>query len=157
ITREDFSHRSLLADLRAARSRAGGQGLGRIGRNDAPVVWAPDAALEIVDPAKRPAAADLVAIHGVGLDPRVAPQRDRAAKLRHGGGAAGDAETAHLLPVGAHARLGLEPGVEISAVADEPGQRTRAAEAADEPRGMPGRAARELLALEQDDVAPAEP
>src|SRR5262249_21729960 len=157
ITREDFSHRSLLADPRAARPRAGGQGLSRIGRNDAPVVRDPDAALEIVDPAKWPATADFVAIHDVGLDPRVAPERDGPPGLRRTRGAAGGAETAHLLPVGAHARLGLEPGVELGAVADEPGQRPRAAEAADEPRGMPGRAARELLALEQDDVAPAEP
>src|SRR5262249_60632472 len=111
ITREDFSHRSLLADPRAARPRAGGQGLSRIGRNDAPVVRDPDAALEIVDPAKWPATADFVAIHDVGLDPRVAPERGRSPELRHTRGAAGGAEAAPPLPAGAPPRLRPHPGV----------------------------------------------
>src|SRR6266446_6723321 len=107
-------------------------------------------------PVRAPAATDLVAIHDVRLDPCVAAERDGPAELRHARRAPGDAEAAHLLPVGAHAGLGLEPRVELGAVADEPGHRARAAEAADEPGGVPGRAARELLALEQNDVTPAE-
>ena len=156
VTREDLSHRGLLHDARSARTGAGGERLRRVGRDHAAVVRNPDAAFEIVDAAEGPAATDLVAIHDVRLDPRVAAERDGPAELRHARRAPGDAEAAHLLPVRAHAGLGLEPRVQVGAVADEPRHRARAAQTADEPGGVPGRAARELLALEQDDVAPAE-
>src|SRR5207245_3225996 len=156
VTREDLSHGRLLDRPRAALACAGGQRLRCVSRDDAPVVRDPDATFEVVEAAERPAAVDLIAIHDVGLDRRVTPERHGPAELRHARGAAGDAETAHLLPVRAHAGLGLEPRVQLGAVADEPRHGPRAAEAADEPGGVPGRAARELLALEQDDVAPAE-
>src|SRR3989442_298446 len=149
VTREDFVHRGLLHDARSARTGAGGERLRRVGRDHAAVVRNPDAAFEIVDAAEGPAATDLVAIHDVRLDPRVAAQRDGPAELRHARRAPGDAEAAHLLPVGAHAGLGLEPRVQVGAVADEPRHRARAAQTADEPGGVPRRAARELLALEQ--------
>src|SRR5206468_959591 len=91
VTREDFVHRGLLHDARSARTGAGGERLRRVGRDDAAVVRNPDAAFEIVDAAEGPAAADLVAIHDVGLDPRVATERDGPSELRHASGAAGDA------------------------------------------------------------------
>src|SRR5262249_58437997 len=100
--------------------------------------------------------AGLGGIDGVGLGAGVAPEGARGVELRPGRGPAGDAEAPHLLPIRAHARLGLEPGVEVGAVTHEAPHRQRAAQPADEPRRMPRRAAGELLALEQDDVAPAE-
>src|SRR5436189_1308860 len=116
----------------------------------------PSTTYKIYAAAECPAAPNRFALNDVGIGPRVATARDGPSELRHASGAAGDAQAAHLLPVRAHARLGLEPRVELGAVADEPGHRARAAQTADEPGGVPRGAARELLALEQDDVAPPE-
>jgi hypothetical protein len=68
-----------------------------------------------------------------------------------------DAERAVLLQSGGDAGLGFEPGVELLGVLGEARQVLGGPELSDQAGGMPGGAAGELLALEQHDVAPAEP
>jgi hypothetical protein len=68
-----------------------------------------------------------------------------------------DAERAVLLQARGDAGLGFEPGVELLGVLGEARQVLGGPELSDQAGGMPGGAAGELLALEQHDVAPAEP
>ena len=65
---------------------------------------------------------------------------------------AGEPETPGLAPTGGKPGLDLEPLVELDRVAEHLGDRGRRAELTDEAGGMPGRAAGQLAALDQDDV-----
>ena len=64
----------------------------------------------------------------------------------------GEAEAPRLAPAGCKAGLGLQPFVEIDGGPQQLGDRGRRAELADQPGGVPRRAAGQLAALDQDDV-----
>ena len=72
-------------------------------------------------------------------------------------GRRGKPERAHLVPAGLELHLVLEPAIELDTLHHHLRQRERAAELADETRGVEGRAARQLGTLDEDDVVPAEP
>src|SRR5262249_10536241 len=80
----------------------------------------------------------------------------RAAQQRHALRRARHRQRAALLPAGRQAGLRLEPGIELGAVADQPGEVLVAAQLADQAGGMPRRAAAQPALLEQHDVLPAE-
>src|SRR5262249_45373866 len=62
-----------------------------------------------------------------------------------------------LAPPGLEADLLSERPVQLDRAHHHPGEAERAAQLADEPRGVERRAARQLGPLDEDDVAPAEP
>ena len=81
----------------------------------------------------------------------------------HGGGAleqghavigAGDGEAAAAFPARRLAGLGLEIFIELARVANEAGQVLMGAQLADQPGGVPCRAATELALFEEHDFAP---
>src|SRR3546814_20723075 len=53
-------------------------------------------------------------------------------------------------------RFRVKLRIEVGRIFGEPGHVLRATQLADQPRRMPGRAGGQLLALEQNDVGPAE-
>ncbi len=69
----------------------------------------------------------------------------------------GQADAAAGMPVDRLPGLGLEPGVQLDAVAQQAHQVVARVELRAETGGVPGRPARQLVLLEQDHVAPAEP
>ena len=66
------------------------------------------------------------------------------------------ADAAAGVPVDRLARLGLEPRVQLDAGAQQPHQVIARVELRAETGGVPGRTARQLVLLEQDDVAPSQ-
>ncbi len=146
----------VLEDLRAARPRALGESHGGVDRIGLAVLREEDAADHIVDIEQRPmaldlAGADLVDLEAEGLRHRGAAQQllEALARRRH-------RDAAALLEAGRLAGLRLERRVEPGGVLREPRHVERRPELPDEARGMPGRAAGQALALQQDDVRPAE-
>jgi hypothetical protein len=69
-------------------------------------------------------------------------------------GRAREAKAAGLFPAGIAPGLGAEPPVALDAPHHEPRERDGRAQLADQPRGVEGRAARQLGALDQHDIAP---
>ena len=69
----------------------------------------------------------------------------------------GDGDRAGAFEAGGKPRLRLQRAVEFLRIFREPRHVCRRAQLRDEPCGMPGRAACQLLALQQHDIAPAEP
>ncbi len=67
------------------------------------------------------------------------------------------AEAAVLAEPGRLPGLGLEPAIKLGRVLGEPRQVLGRAQLPDQPGGMPGRARRQLPALEQHDIRPPEP
>src|SRR5215470_885310 len=65
-------------------------------------------------------------------------------------------DRSHAAEPSGYTRLGLEGGIELSAIARKFCHIGGGAQLANEPRSMPSRAAGELFPLEQDDIAPAE-
>ena len=80
-----------------------------------------------------------------------------ARDLLHPLGRRREPERPDLVPARLEADLRLERAVQVDALHHHLRERERAAELADEPRGVERRAARELGALDEDDVVPAEP
>ena len=72
-------------------------------------------------------------------------------------GRRGEAQRADLTPARLEPDLRLERAVELDRVHHHPRQRQRAAQLADEPGGVERRAARQVGALDEHDVVPAEP
>ena len=78
-------------------------------------------------------------------------------QLLHPLGRRGEAERADLAPAGLELDLVAQLPVELDRVHHHPGQAERAAQLADEAGRVERRPARQLRALDEDDVAPAEP
>ena len=92
----------------------------------------------------------------VDLDAEGPGERGLAAQLLGALAGERDGEGADHLHAGRDTRLGLQRGVEIGRVFREPGHVLRGAELADQPGRMPGGAAGELLALQEDHIGPAQ-
>jgi hypothetical protein len=92
----------------------------------------------------------------LGVDVEAARHRRQARQLVHALGIARQAEAARAAEARGLTRLRLEALVEIGAVLGEPGEVVGGTELAHQPGGMPRGPARQLAALEQHDVAPAE-
>jgi hypothetical protein len=104
----------------------------------------------------RPERSGLGGVEEVHLQPEALCGRRLASQLLHALGSAGEAEPAALLPAGRLARFGLERLVEGHRAAEQAGDARRAPELTDEPGGVEGAAARELLALQHQNVAPTQ-
>ena len=82
--------------------------------------------------------------------------RGLARELLHALLAGGEAQRTDLVPARLQADLFLQRSIEVDRVHHHPGQAERAAELADQTRGVKGGAAGEAGALDQDDIRPAE-
>jgi hypothetical protein len=97
------------------------------------------------------AASDLPHVHVEGTGERGLPQ-EFLAPVR----GQPERDRAHLPHAGGDAGFLLELHVEIGGILREPRHVLGAAQLAHQPGGVPGRAARQLLAFQKDDVGPAE-
>ena len=146
----------LLDDFRAEHARALGHGVGNVGRIALAVFLDPDCSLHVADLEMRVALLSFLRRNLPDLD---------AAGAAHGGGAqqlflavfrqrhGNRAELAHA---GGDTRLFFQPAVEVGGVFRQPGHVGAGAQLADQAGRMPGGAAGELLAFEQQYVGPAE-
>lgn len=151
----DRAHRRLLADGGAALACPPGERLGEVGRVDLAVAGQPEAAAHAAGVHQGPARRDLVRREQPALEaealragvclPDLVPARVRA--RQH--------DRAALQEAGGLAGLGLEAGVELGAVARQPGRVRARAQLPHQAGGVPGGAAGQPVALEQQDVVPA--
>ena len=152
----DVGDLDALDDFRAVIARALGKRLGDVDRIRLSVLRQPDAADRVID---RQAGV-------TGLDVRRADLVDLDTKgTRHGGGAAklfhplvgqGNGDRPVALETGGHTGLFLEPEIQLLRVFRQPRHVLRRAKLRDQPGGVPGGAAGQLLALEKNNVGPAE-
>ena len=152
----DRRHRGVLEDRDAALARALREGQRGVDGIRAPVARQPHRAGQVVGAQQRPAASRLGRRDHLGVDVEAARHRRQARQLVHALGVARQAEAARAAEARGLAGLRLEALVEVGAVLGEPGEVVGGAELADQPGGMPRGPARQLAALEQHDVAPAE-
>ena len=82
--------------------------------------------------------------------------RGGAAQLHHPLRRPGDGQPTAGAVAGAEPGLGLEPGVEVGGVLHQPGAGLGRPQLADQPGGVPGRAAGQRTLLEEHDVGPPE-
>src|SRR5689334_21179698 len=90
------------------------------------------------------------------LQPEAVSRRRLAPDLYHALGIAGEAKPAIALPTGGLTRLGLQAIIELDAVFQQLGDVGGGAQLSHQARGMPGGAAGELVALQQQDIPPAQ-
>ena len=115
-----------------------------------------EAGQDVVGLREREELADLGAGDLVHVDPAVAVEGGDAAELFEAIGLRGDLDEADGLEAGGEAGLRFEAAVEIARVLAHLGRCLgRGAERDHQPRGVPRRARREAIALEEDDVFPA--
>ena len=154
--RPDRHHTRVRADLRTAAARAGGQRVREPGRVQPAVRRQVDGAEHGVGRHQREARprlgrADQLERQAEGLGPA-----RLAAQLLEPLRAGGQSERSDLMPRRIGPGLGGEAPVQVGPVHHHLGQRHRAPQLADEPRGVERGARRELGAVDQDDVRPAE-
>src|SRR5207245_3540020 len=82
--------------------------------------------------------------------------RRLACQLLHALSARSDAQRAYLVPPGFETNLGLEISIQVDRVHHHLSQAQRAAQLADQPSGVKGRAASDAGSLDQDAVGPAQ-
>ncbi len=132
-----------LPDRHATVVRALREGERRVPRVHGPVAGLKERAHEAVGGDERPHLGDLSGFEQTGLDPVVTGDRGRVPELRHPALVLGERERARRPEVHVDARLLGEPPVEVDAVVRELGHRVRAANARDEPGGVPRGARRD--------------
>ena len=156
LARADAGDARALDDARAAHARAASERLREVGRVGLAVARNPDRACQVVGPQDRRDPPGLGGRDELELDAEALRARHLATEELEPLGRLRDVERAARLPAGREAGLLLERRVELDAVAAHARHVARRPVLADEPGGVPGRAARELALLEQHDVAPSE-
>ncbi len=146
---------AVLDDAHAVLPCAAGERLGDVGRVRLAVGRQESGADQVGRVHQRPQILGLGGREQMHLEAEAARGGGLAPELDHAVGIAGKAQAAVALPARRLAGLGLEPLVQLDRVLEQPGDVGVAAQLADEPGGMPGRARGQLVALEQHDVAPA--
>jgi hypothetical protein len=116
----------------------------------------PDRPRQVLRPHQRPAAAGLVGADHLDIDPEAAGHRRAPFQLDQAFGGSGETQAAALPVAGRLAGLGLEAGVEEPRVARELRQVVGRPELADQAGRVPARPARDLPALEEQHIRPAE-
>jgi hypothetical protein len=146
----------ILDDRRAALSRALGERERGVDRVRAPVARDPHRAGEVIGAHERPEPSGFTRRDDFDVDAEAFRHRRAALELGHALGRPRHADAAGPPEARGLAGLGLELFVEDGAVARETREIVAGAQLADEARGVPRRAARELPTLQHDHVAPAE-
>ena len=138
-------------DPRAARPRPLGQGVGQARGVEVPVGRQVRGGAHAVGGHEREALAGLLGAEALERKPERPRPGDLAVELLLALGGAGEAQAAALHPAA------VEAAVERDAVHHHPGERHGGAQLADQAGRVERRAARELVAVEHDDVALAAP
>ena len=126
-----------LSDRHAAIVRALREGERGVSRVHGPVAGLQERADEAVGGDERPHLGDLSGFEQTGLDPVVTGDRGRVPELRHPAVVLGERERARRPEVHVDSRLLSKPPVQVDPVVRQLGHRVRAADARDEPRGVP--------------------
>ena len=144
-------------DLGATSPRALGEGEGQLARVDVAVGRQIRSAADAVDRHRREEPPCLVGRDQVERQAeRLRPAR-LTRDLLHPFLGGREPQRSDLVPARRETDLGLERPVQVDAVHHHLRQRQRAAQLADEPGRVEGRAARQVGPLDEDDVVPAEP
>ena len=143
---DDFG---VLDDANAARARALCERHRQIGGVGLAVARDPDRAGEVVGAQEGEQLAGACRRDLLALDAEAARERELLAQHHHPLARLRDVDAAALLPSGRKAGLGLELRVQLDAVPAHPRHRPVRPHLADEPGGVPGRAAGELALLEE--------
>ena len=153
---QDLRHGQGFDDARAAHPRALGVGHRHVGGVHLSVHGGPEAAHEIGCVDQRPALLD--AGRGDRLDRKaeIAGHGGAAGELLVACGIVGDTKGAVAAKAGSLARLRFERAEQLTRILRQFGHLPRRTQLRHQARGVPGRAAGELLALAQDHVADAE-
>ena len=155
ILDHDLGHGRVFEDSRPPAARALGQRLRGVDRVGLAVLGQVNRADHVVDADQRPELPGALRAEHIDL---------QAETARHGGAAlefleallgGGDRNRADLAEAGRLPGLLFERGVELGRILGKAGQVVRGAQLAHETGGMPGGAAGEGLALEEDDVGAA--
>jgi hypothetical protein len=153
---QDVEDAGPLGDPGTALTRALGQCGGEVRRVRLPVTGQPDGAEQVLDLHDRVALRGLLRCQQLALEAVGVGGGRRPLQLHHPVRGPGDGHPAALLVAGREPDLGLQVGVELGGVLDQPGAALRRPQLADQPRRVPGGAGRELSLLEQQDVGPPE-
>ena len=146
----------VLKDLDPARPRAFGERLGDVDGVAVAVARDVNAADHIVEIGERIQIADFGRRYDMHRQLENLGHGGVALELFHASGGRCERDGSALPVARRLAGLGLEPSIQLRRVAREPRHVHALTQLSDQTRRMPGGAARELLALEQHDVAPAE-
>ena len=146
----------VLVDLHPAFARAARQRHGHVGGIALAVLRIVDRADHVIDVEQRPLLLHFLRRDRLGDDIEPAQHRRAAQEFLPALLVGRDGERARLHEARRLPRLLLQVGVEIDRVFREPRQVGGVERRAHQPRRMPGRAAGQLLALQQDHVLPAE-
>ena len=152
---DDLVDARVLEDLRPTRASTLGERLGGVDRVGDAVARQVHGADEIVHVGERHEVLHVGGSDDVHLEAEHAGHRRLALEFLEALLVRGDAHRTALLEPGGLTGLLLERGEQVGGVLREAGEVLRGAQLADEAGGVPGGAARELLALEHDDVGDA--
>jgi hypothetical protein len=153
----DPDHARLTVDFGAAGARAPGQRLGQIGRLDVAVLGMTDRADEPLDVAERPDLLHLLRRQELDLDPYGRGDAGILVILVHPVAVHGETDVGHFGEADALSGLLFQRLVERHRMLMDLADRIAHVEERQEARGVPGRAAGELLPLDQHDIRPALP
>ena len=145
----------LLDDADAAAARATGECLGRVHRVRLPILRQKHRSNQVIRRKQRPALLGGAGRQHLYLEAEAARHGCAALELFQPRGARGNCDRADLPEAGRLSRLALESLVQLRRVLRQTREVLRRAQLPDQARGMPGRAAGEPLALEQQHVAAA--
>ncbi len=151
----DAGDRGVAIDLGAARARTLGQRLGQVGRLDIAVVGMLDGADDAVGFAQRPDFLQLCGRQLVDLDADGLGHAGVIHELVPAVRGAGEADVGAFLEAHMLAGLGFELAIELDRVFVNLADRIGHVEQRQQARRMPGGAGGQLLALDEDDIAPA--
>ena len=153
----DRRHARLRGDLGAAATRALRQGKGELARVDVAVRGEVGGAEHALGRHRREELLSFLGGDELEGEPEGLRPAGLARKLLHAFLGRGEAERADLVPAGLEADLVRQRAVELDRAHHHPGQAQGAAQLPDEPRRVEGGAARQVGALDEEHVLPAEP
>ena len=152
ILREDALNLDVFENLHSCRARTLGQRLCDVDRVDDAVVRQVHTADEVVDTCERDEILHVLRSDDVDLESEHARRRRSALQFLESLFVRRDRYRAALLESGRLTRFLFERRKQIRRVLRESGEVVRGAKLADETRGMPGGARRQLLALKEDNI-----
>ena len=155
VLNQDFLRRTVLKNARTAAFGALGQGLGGVNRVGAAIFGQVDAAHQVVNAHAGPKAGNLGRGQGLHLQPKALGHRGAALEFFKARQVGGHRDGAGLAKAGGLAGFLFQRGVQIGGVLRQTREVVGGAQLADQPGCMPGGAAGELLALEQNNIGAA--
>ena len=155
VVDQDLLDPGVLEDLRAAALGALGQRLRGVDRIGAAVLRQVDTPDQVASVYTRPQAGDFGGRERLHLQAEAAGHGGAALEFLEACRVGGNRDRAGLAKTGGLAGFHFQPGIQAGGVLRQPCHVVGGAQLADQPGGMPGGAAGELLAFEQHHIGPA--